>query len=280
MQLVLRLQHRRGKATAATLAAELGVSVRTIYRDVEALSLAGIPVYTESGPGGGIRLLDGYETRLTGLSADEAGALGLAGVPAAAAQLGLGSLLVAAQAKVDAALPAELRQRAVRLRERFHAALPGWFERPADVPALGPLSGAVWEGRRIRVEVRAGERSEHRHLDPLGLVVQGGIWYLVAARVDGSRRPLSYRVDRLGDVEVGGEAAERPAAFDLAAWWREHRAEFDRSIRPLAVRVRLGATAASGWPAGSRASSAPRLPPPPARRGARASATAPRPRAS
>ena len=205
VQLVLELQRRQG-ATAATLASELGVSVRTIYRDVEAL--------------------------------------GLAGVPTIAAQLGLGPLLVAAQAKVDAALPAELRQRSVRLRERFHAELPGWFERPVDVPALVPLSRAVWDG--LRVEVRRHGREEPVLLDPLGLVVQGGTWYLVAIRADsrvdgavGGRRPAprSHRVDRIEAVQITAVRAERPASFDLARWWTEHRHDFDRSIRGLAVHV-------------------------------------------
>ncbi len=105
IQLILLLQ-RRGKVTAADAASELEVSVRTIYRDVEALSGAGVPIYAESGPGGGIALVDGDETRLTGLTSHETTALGFVGVPGAAEQMGLGAVLGAAQAKVDAALPA------------------------------------------------------------------------------------------------------------------------------------------------------------------------------
>ena len=139
-QLLMALQ-RDGRTTAAALAAELEVSVRTIYRDVEALGAAGVPIYGESGPGGGIQLIGGFETRLTGLTGPEATALGLAGIPSAAGDLGLGSVLVAAQSKVDAALPPELRSRTARLRERFLVDVPGWFRAPEAVPALADLAG-------------------------------------------------------------------------------------------------------------------------------------------
>ena len=158
VQLLMLLQSR-GPATATRLAEQLDVSVRTVYRDVEALGEAGVPVYAERGPGGGIRLIDGYQTRLTGLTGEEAGAIGLLGVPAAAQQLGLGAVIAAAQTKLDAALPAELRSRARRVRERFLLDVPGWFERPEAVPWLPAVSEAVWAGRRIELRYRRGADS-------------------------------------------------------------------------------------------------------------------------
>src|SRR3954471_7810217 len=171
VQLLLLLQ-TNGKMTAARLAAELEVSVRTIYRDVEALSGAGVPIYTEAGPGGGVRLVDGYRTRLTGLTAEEAEALALSGLPGAASELGLGTVLAAAQLKVDAALPPELRSRAVRMRERFHLDAPGWFAREEPVPHLATLSRAVWEEQRVEILYEKRDGETRRALDPLGLVLK------------------------------------------------------------------------------------------------------------
>src|SRR6478672_6096076 len=149
---LLLLLQSRGGMTAAQLADELEVSVRTIHRDVEELSAAGVPIFAERGPLGGIRLVDGYRTRLTGMTADEAEALFLAGLPGPAAQLGLGTVVAAAQLKVMAALPPELRARASRLVERFHLDAGEWFHRSQPVPHLGALSDAVWNATRIAID--------------------------------------------------------------------------------------------------------------------------------
>src|SRR3954465_1534667 len=188
---VLLLLQTRGRMTAPQLAEELEVSIRTIYRDVEALSEAGVPVYADRGPHGGVRLVDGYRTRLTGMTAEEAGAGFLSRLPGPAAELGLGTVVASSRLKVLAALPPELRVRASRLVERFHLDAAGWFHASEPVPYLATLSEAVWEARRLRIDYERGDRKVSRVIDPLGIVLKGGVWYLVAATEDQIR---TYRV--------------------------------------------------------------------------------------
>ncbi len=232
---LLLLLQTRGQLTAAELAQELEVSVRTVHRDVEALSESGVPIYAERGPHGGIRLVDGYRTRLTGLTPDEAEALFLSGLPGPAAELGLGTVVAAARLKVLAALPTELRARATRLVERFHLDASGWFQANEPVPSLAALSEAVWEGRRVRIAYDRGDMVE-RILDPLGLVLKAGTWYLVASS-DGQIR--TYRVSRVSAVTVEEERGERPEAFDLAAYWAESSAAYERDTPRLTATVRV-----------------------------------------
>ncbi|WP_031517070.1 helix-turn-helix transcriptional regulator [Streptomyces sp. NRRL F-5123] len=240
LSLVLLLQNR-GRLTAGELAAELGVSVRTVYRDIESLSGAGIPVYGDSGHHGGYELLGGYRTRLTGLHADEAESLFLAGLPGAADDLGLGEVLAAAQLKLTAALPAPLRDRAGRVRERFHLDALGWYREQDSPPELVALAGAVWNQRRIRVRYRrwAEPKEVERALDPYGLVLKAGVWYLVAA-VDGAVR--TYRVSSILRLDVTEDGFERPGGFDLAAHWQEYLAAYDARRLRLQARVRFAPT--------------------------------------
>jgi predicted DNA-binding transcriptional regulator YafY len=224
--------------TAAELAAELEVSVRTIYRDVEALAEAGVPIYAERGPHGGVRLVDGYRTRLTGLTADEAEAVFLSGVPGPAAALGLGTVVAAARLKVMAALPPELRARAGRVAERFHLDAPGWFQPAEELAHLETLAGAVWDSHRLRIRYRRGERGGvvDREIDPLGLVLKGGIWYVVARAVTNVR---TYRVSRVEAVEVLDERFERPDDFELADYWQRSTAAYERELDRVHLTVRV-----------------------------------------
>jgi predicted DNA-binding transcriptional regulator YafY len=235
LSLLLLLQ-TRGGMTAAALASELEVSIRTIYRDVEALGAAGIPVYCEPGPHGGVRLVDGYRTRLTGFTEREADAVLLAGAPAAVAQLGLGTVLAAAELKVLAALPTELRGRAARVRQRFHLDAPGWFRPPDDVPVLGALAEAVWSENRVTMQYGRIGDSARRTVDPLGLVLKGGIWYLVARH---RQRQRIYRVSRCISLDVLDVRFERPTGFVLAEQWDLSQHEFEVSILRYIIDCRL-----------------------------------------
>lgn len=233
---LLLLLQSRGGMTAAELARELEVSVRTVHRDVEELSAAGVPIFAERGPHGGIRLVDGYRTRLTGMTADEAEALFLSGLPGPAAQLGLGTVVAAAQLKVMAALPPELRSRAPRLVQRFHLDPAGWFQASEPVPHLATLASAVWEGRAVEVRYDRGDQVVERIIAPIGLVLKGGFWYAVAL-VDGQIR--TYRASRVIAATVRDETVERPEDFDLAAYWAESSAAYERDAPTIEVDVRV-----------------------------------------
>ncbi|MBB5937102.1 helix-turn-helix transcriptional regulator [Streptomyces zagrosensis] len=217
LSLLLLLQNR-GRLTAPELAAELEVSIRTVYRDIEALSASGIPVCADRGPAGGYRLLDGYRTRLTGLTDAEASSLFLAGAPGPAHDLGLGAVLATAQLKLRAALPAALAERTQHVQDRFHLDAPAWFRDADPVPHLALVAQAVWEQRVLRAHYRRWRGEVHRELRPLGIVLKGGIWYLVAL-VDEAVR--TYRIARLLAVDLADDTFQRPTGFDLAASWAE-----------------------------------------------------------
>ena len=253
LSLLLLLQNR-GRMTGRALAAELEVSVRTVYRDVESLGAAGVPIYADRGPDGGFQLLDGYRTRLTGLTSDEADSLFLAGVPGPAADLGLGGALAAAQLKLTAALPAELRDRASRVSDRFHLDAPGWFRDSEDTPFLAGIAAALWRDRRIAVRYRRWGREEvDRELDPLGLVLKAGVWYLVAigrapdARLEHGTpaprgdpgQPRTYRVSRVLALRECPGRVHRPAGFELAEFWRGRSAQLRAALWREVATVRL-----------------------------------------
>jgi predicted DNA-binding transcriptional regulator YafY len=240
ISLLLLLQNR-GHATAAELADELGVSTRTVYRDLEALGSAGIPVTTERGPGGGCRLLGGYRTQLTGLDAGEAGALFMSGLPGPAAELGLGSSLARAQRKVLAALPARLREAACLADQRFHLDPRAWFQPQPAHPALEALASAVWRDRSVRFSYERGDgRAVEREADAVSLTLKSGFWYLVA-RVGSLLRV--YRVSRMSEVAVSEVEFVRDPAFDLASFWSSWSSDFEAGLDAIPVTVRVAPAA-------------------------------------
>jgi predicted DNA-binding transcriptional regulator YafY len=230
---LLLLLQLRGQLTAQELAGHFEVSVRTIHRDVEALGDAGVPVEAVRGPAGGYRLAGGYRTKLTGLTAAEAEALFVA--PAPAAELGLGGVLTNARLKVLSALPTELQERAERAERYFHLDTRGWFRAEDTVPHLPTIAAATWQGRRLSARYREGPKVVQRTLDPLGLVLKGGAWYLVAHRSAGMR---VYRVSRFASVRLRDEGFERPDGFELAAYWDDWSRSFEASLPRVEVRLR------------------------------------------
>jgi predicted DNA-binding transcriptional regulator YafY len=234
---ILLLLQARGRMTAQQLAAELEVSVRTIYRDLDALSAAGVPVYAERGPGGGCALLDSYRTTLTGLTQDQVRALFMLGIPAPLAELGMGQELRGALIKLAASLPASRRADEAQVRGRIHLDSVAWFETAEPVPHLQTIQRAVWADRRLHLvyHLPFDARAEWQ-VDPYGLVAKASTWYLVCAR-DGQVRSL--RVSRILDARVVDQAFERPADFDLVAFWQAWCAEVEshRPHYPATVRV-------------------------------------------
>ena len=235
---ILLMLHTRRQVSAQEIADELEVSVRTVYRDIEALGAAGIPVYATRGRAGGFALLEGYRTKLTGLTADEAGAVFLAGLPRAAADLGLGSVIAATQLKLLAALPPPLRTRAEQIRDRFHLDAPGW-ERGADSPpCLTAVADAVWTERRIEARYeRSGHVVVERVLEPLGLVLKAGVWYLVAAPP--GRAPRTYRLSRMQAVTVSDETFDRPARWNLQEHWSNYQDDYEQRLFRGSATIRL-----------------------------------------
>jgi predicted DNA-binding transcriptional regulator YafY len=236
VQLLLLLQ-TRGRLTAAQLADELEVSVRTVYRDVDALHAAGVPLYGEAGHAGGYQLVEGYRTRLTGLTENEAESLFLTGLPGPAHELGLGAEVAAAWLKLTASLPPELRDRATRIQQRFHLDAPSWYAEPDDTPALAAAADAVWREQRIHIEYHRWRAPTEvtRTVDPYGLVLKAGRWYLVGA----SKRISTYRVSQIRSLAVLDEGFQRPAGFDLSAYWESYLADFDARRHTDTATVRL-----------------------------------------
>jgi len=236
---ILMLLQGRGRMTAGQLSEELEVSERTIYRDIDALSVSGIPVYGERGPEGGYALLDSYRTRLTGLTENEVRALFMLNIPAPLAELGVDDELRAAMRKLSAALPDRSRGAEAQVRQRVHVDSVWWAQGDDPVPHLRALHDAVWQDRvvRIRYRQRFGTPAVlERPVDPYGLVVKAGLWYLVYAR-QGRLRVI--RVSHLLDVDLTPATFERHPEFDLAAFWRGWCAEGERQRTDYRAVVRV-----------------------------------------
>ncbi|MGW0712945.1 helix-turn-helix transcriptional regulator [Streptomyces sp. NPDC002643] len=280
IRMVLLLQ-ARSSMTAAELARELEVSERTVTRDAQALSEAGVPVYADRGRAGGYRLIGGYRTRLTGLARGEAEALFLSGVPGALRDMGLEDAASAARLKVSAALLPSLRDAPRTAAQRFHLDAPNWFKEPKTPDLLPALAEAVWDDRRVLARYRRGDTEVERLLEPYGLVLKAGVWYLcarvpisgpgteveagavtevgaVSGAGSGAGAFRTYRIDRFTTIDTTPDSATTPTgaptsapvvgsrfprdeAFDLPAHWEAQAERFARSILGAEVVVRLSA---------------------------------------
>jgi predicted DNA-binding transcriptional regulator YafY len=235
---ILLLLQTRGRQTAGELAERLEVSERTIQRDLDALSAAGVPVYSERGRHGGAALLPGFRTDMSGLTPAEARALFVFGGRGVAGEPGLERDLQAALRKLLAALPELSRPDAIRAQDRVVVDPRGWRRPADDLSRLPTVQEAVWGDRRLRLSYRAPGRPAPREqlVDPWGVVVKAGVWYLVAA-LDGE--PRLYRVSRIEAADMLDQPARRPARLDLQAVWRELRRRLEQPEAGVQVSLRV-----------------------------------------
>jgi predicted DNA-binding transcriptional regulator YafY len=240
---LLMLIQSRGQMTAQELAEELEVSERTIYRDMTALSSAGVPVCASRGPGGGVRLIEEYRTTLTGLTPDETRALFMLSIPAPLMQLGLGDKLKGALLKLSASLPETRRLEEVRTRQRIHLDSSWWFQTEQQVPCLQTVQQALWQDRRLRIKVRWDffNTEFEQAAEPYGLVAKANIWYLVYGR---GGNPHVALVSQIVEAELMPECFTRPPEFDLETFWENWCKEYE-SQPPFQARVRVSSEALS-----------------------------------
>lgn len=232
---ILILLQLRGRLTAADLAAEFEVSERTIYRDVDALSAAGVPVYGDRGPGGGFQLLGGYRTQLTGLSAGEAEATAMIGLPGPAAELGIGAAASAARNKLLVALPGGGGALADRMAARFHLDPVDWYRAGDALPHLPMIARAVLDQHPLSMRYESWQGVRDWTVEPLGLVLKAGIWYL-AARGGGKIRV--FRMSNIQTLMVDVAPFEWPVDFHLATWWQAEQARFEAELFATVAAVR------------------------------------------
>ena len=224
---MLMLLQGRGRLSARVLADELEISVRTVYRDIDELSASGVPVWADRGRDGGFQLQPGWRTRVDGLTAAEAQAMFLGGLPGPAAELGLGEAMASAQLKLLAALPDGWREDARRVSSRFHVDPIDWYRGPAATDHLPAIAQAVWSERRLEVRYESWSGVKRHRLDPLGLVLKAGIWYVVAS---GGKGPRTYRLSNILELTASDERFARPKVFDLAAYWAASTKRFEAGL--------------------------------------------------
>lgn len=211
-----------GRLTAQILAERFEVSRRTIYRDLDELSAAGVPVVAERGVGGGVALKGGFRTDLSGLTREEADAFVLGRFPALAHQLGVAAAAAGAQAKLTEAVGP-----VGKIAGRFHLDPSGWYRAPVAPECLREVASAVFGRRRLEIDYQGWTRRATHRVDPLGLVVKGGEWYLLAQKETGRR---VYKVASVLGARSLEESSFMPAEFDLARAWAEQVTRFEDNL--------------------------------------------------
>jgi predicted DNA-binding transcriptional regulator YafY len=232
---ILMTLQARGHRTADQLAEELEVSTRTIHRDVDELSAAGVPIYAERGRQGGFRLLDGYQTRLTGLDADEASVLMLSGIGTALDDLGLTDALWQTERKLMAALPEPARAKAALVANRFHLDPFSWYRQKEEAPFVTQIVKAVWADQRISIKYESWKGPIQRDLDAIAVVLKAGDWYLIGC----AQTMRVYKIANIQSVTVLESKFERSADFDVSQFWGEWITSFEVHIRPNRARLRV-----------------------------------------
>jgi predicted DNA-binding transcriptional regulator YafY len=235
---ILMLLQARGRLSASALARELEVSVRTIHRDIDELSAAGVPVWADRGRSGGFQLQEGWRTRLTGLTAPESRALFLSGLAGPAAELGLGEAVASARLKVLATLPPEWQADAQQLSARFHLDAVDWFRAAARTEHLGAVADAVWHERRLQIRYESWNGVREREVEPLGLVLKAGVWYM-AARSGKGAEPRTYRLTGIHALRTLDQRFTPLRDFDLAAYWQASTRRFETGIYRATAVLRV-----------------------------------------
>ena len=234
LSILMTLQARRHR-TADQLAEELEVSPRTIHRDVDELSAAGVPIYAERGRQGGFRLLEGYQTKLTGLDAEEASVLMLSGIGSALDDLGLTDALSQTERKLMAALPKATRDKAVLVADRFHLDPFSWYRKKERAPYVIAIAKAVWADQRISIHYESWKGPIERDLDAIAVVLKAGDWYLIG-RAQSMR---VYKIANMQSVSLLGSKFDRPTDFDVSQFWDEWITSFEVHIRGNRARLRV-----------------------------------------
>lgn len=238
---IVMLLQSRGKMTTQSLATELEVSRRTVLRDIEALSFAGVPIYTEGGHGGGVALDENYRTSLTGLKAEEVQALFVAGNNQLLHEIGLGEAAESTQRKLSAALPLQHQSVLNHIRQRIYIDPLWWWHDAQPLAFWDDLQAAVYQDRCVRVvyENYSGEVSE-RELEPYSLVAKSSLWYLVARQLGKEEEGLRiFRVARLRKLHLLQDHFQRASDFDLPMYWHEHLSEFLTSFSTYEFTLRI-----------------------------------------